>query len=121
MMNKIIRYVILTGSPAQYGVRIMLIFAFDASTNEHVVTTIPTIISIMPNTKAPVACPLDICLAGILLSFIQFICRLRNLFFCLFSKFILFFESFLTNCKFTSLTIQLAVQGFNENNFYFSP
>ena len=79
----------------------MLIFAFDASTNEYVVTTIPTIISIMPNTKAPVACPLDICLAGILPSFIQFICRLRNLFFCLFSKFILFFESFLTNYKFT--------------------
>ena len=56
-MNKIIRYVLLTGNPAQYGVRIMLIFAFDASTNEHIVTTIPTIISITPNTKAPVACP----------------------------------------------------------------
>ena len=104
-MDKIIRYVLLTGNPAQYGVRATLISAFDASTNEHTVTTIPTNISIMPNTKAPVACLLDICLAGILLRYAQFICRLRNLFFYLFSLFILFFESFLTNCKLTPFEI----------------
>ena len=76
---------LLTVNPAQYGVRLTCILAFDASTNEHIVTIIPNNSSIMPNTKAPVACPLDICLPVILLNYTQLVCALRNFFSPLFS------------------------------------
>ena len=76
---------LLTVNPAQYGVRLTCILAFDASTNEHIVTIIPNNSSIMPNTKAPVACPLDICLPVILLNYTQLVCTLRNFFTPLFS------------------------------------
>ena len=65
----------------------MSILAFDASTNEHIATIIPINSSIMPNIKAPVACPLDICLPVILLNDAQLVCSLINIFFSLFFSF----------------------------------